>query len=281
MMRRLRGWAMRCVGLWRGGEADRDFQTEMEAHIAHDIDDGVRTGLSEAEARRRALIRLGGAEQTRQARRERNGVPWLESLARDLRYGVRSLRKFKGVTAVAVVSIGLGIGANATIFAIVNRFVLRPAPVGDPATLLSISTKPKGERCCNHFPMPVYNDLRAQAHSFAGMAAYYELVPGSIAGGGEPQKLWGQGVTTNFFDLLKLPMVLGRGFASGEDAAPVIVLSETVWRSSFGSDPQIIGHLGLGFGRRRLDLLRRGHAPHGHADDIGLRYAEFLRQHGH
>ena len=199
------------------------------------------TGTEETEARRRALIRLGGVEQTRQAYRERSGLPGLESALRDLRYGLRALRKHKGVTAIALLSIALGIGANATIFSIVNRFLLRPAPVGDPSTLLSIWTRAKGDRCCNHFPLPVYEDVREQAHSFASMAAYYELIPASIGGRGEPERVWGQGVTTNFFDVLELPMVLGRGFASGEDSAPLIVLSETLWKSHFAADPQIVG----------------------------------------
>jgi predicted permease len=232
---------MRLAGLIRPGRDDDEFSAELEAHLALDIEAGRRGGLSEAEARRQALIRLGGVEQTRQAYRERRGVPWLESLLRDLRYSLRTLAKHKGVTAVAILSIGLGIGANATIFSIVNRFVLRPAPVGDPATLLSLSTIPKGERCCNHFPLPVYEDVRNQAHSFSSMAAYYELIPASIGGSGAPEKVWGQGVTTNFFDVLELPMVLGRGFASGEDSAPLIVLSETLWKSRFGADPQIVG----------------------------------------
>ena len=115
----------------------------------------------------------------------------------------------------AVLSIGLGVGANATIFAIVNRFVLGQVPVGDPSTLLEISTLPKGDACCNHFPLPVYKDVRDQARSFSGMAAYYEMIPASMGGNGEPERVWGQGVTTNFFDVLELPMVLGRGFASG------------------------------------------------------------------
>jgi putative ABC transport system permease protein len=241
MIPRLRSLWLRIVGLLRRKKTDAYFSAEIEAHLAFDIDDGIRSGLSEPEARRRALIRLGGMEQTRQAWRERNGLPWLESLLRDLRYSFRTLGKHKGVTAIAVLSIGLGIGANATIFSIVNRFVLRPAPVGDPSTLLSISTNTRGERCCNHFPLPVFEDVRDQAHSFSSVAGYYELVPASIGGNGEPQKVWGQGVTTNFFDVLELPMVLGRGFAGGEDSAPLIVLSETLWKSRFGADAQIVG----------------------------------------
>jgi predicted permease len=240
-MRKLRALAIRLASLWRGRRGDEDFSAEMEAHLAHDIEEGMRSGLSAAEARRRALIRLGGVEQTRQAYRERRGLPGLESALRDVRYSLRTLAKHKGMTAIAVLSIALGIGANATIFSIVNRFVLRPPPVGDPASLLSLSTIPKGERCCNHFPFPVYEDVRNQAHSFSSMAAYYELIPASIGGRGEPERVWGQGVTTNFFDVLELPMVLGRGFADGENSAPMIVLSETLWASRFGRDPQIVG----------------------------------------
>lgn len=240
-MRRLRALAIRLAGLWRGRRGDEDFSAEMEAHLAFDIENGMRSGLSEAEARRRALIRLGGVEQTRQAYRERSGLPGLESALRDLRFSLRALGKHKGVTAIAVLSIALGIGANATIFSIVNRFILRPPPVGDPSSLLSIWTLAKGDRCCNHFPLPVYEDVREQAHSFSNMAAYYEMIPASIGGQGEPERVWGQGVTTNFFDVLELPMVLGRGFASGEDSAPLIVLSETLWKSRFDADPHIVG----------------------------------------
>ncbi len=95
----------------------------------------------------------------------------------------------------------------------VSRFVLRPAPVGDPTTLLSLHLAPRGEPCCNEFPLPVYDDIRDQAKGFSGVAAFYELLPASIAGGAEPERVWGQAVTPNFFDVLELPMVLGRGFS--------------------------------------------------------------------
>jgi predicted permease len=232
---------MRLAGLIRPGRHDEQFSAELEAHLALDIEAGRRAGLSESEARRQALIRLGGVEQTRQAYRERRGVPWLESLVRDLRYSVRTLAKHKGVTAVAILSIGLGIGANATIFSMVNRFVLRPAPVGDPATLLALRIQGRGERCCNQFSYPIYTDLRTQARSFANVAAYYDLIPASISGSGEPERVWGQGTTTNFFDVLELPMVLGRGFSTGEERLPVIVLSARLWHRRFNGDPAMIG----------------------------------------
>ncbi len=237
-MRSLRALWIRVTASRR---ASQDFEAELESHVRIHTDEGIRAGLTECEARRQALIKLGGLEQTRQAYRERSGLPWLECLAGDLRFSVRSLRRHQGVAAIAVLSIGLGVGANATIFSIVNRFVLRPAPVGDTSTLLSVSTLPKGETCCNNFPVPVFKDVRDQAHSFSGMAGYYEMVPASIGGNGEPGRVWGQGVTTNFFDVIELPMVLGRGFTTGEDSSPSIVLSETLWRSRFGADPEIVG----------------------------------------
>jgi predicted permease len=205
------------------------------------VEDGVRRGLTPAEARRRALIELGGEEQIRQARRERHGLPWMEHLARDVRYALRTLARHPAVTAVAAISIALGIGANATVFSMVSRFVLRPAPVGEPATLLSLHIAERGERCCNPFPLPVYTDLRDEAKSFSGVAAYYELIPASIRGRGEPERVFGQGVTSNFFDVLELPMVLGRGFASTENQFPVVVISARLWQRRFGGDPQIIG----------------------------------------
>lgn len=223
------------------GRANDEFSAELEAHIAMQVEDGIRAGLSEEEARRRALMQLGGVEQAKQARREGLTLPWMENVARDFRYAVRTLAKHPAVTLVAVISIGLGIGANATIFAMVSRFVLRPAPVGDPATLLSLHIAPKGDPCCNEFPLPVYEDIRDQAKSLSSVAAIYELLPASIGGEGEPERVWGQAVTTNYFDVLRLPMVAGRGFAQQENRLPDVVLSARLWERRFASDPQIVG----------------------------------------
>src|SRR5271165_3558542 len=216
-MRQLRAFALRLRGLFRSRRSEDDFAAELESHVALHTDDGIRSGLTPMEARRQALIRLGGAEQTRQAHRERRTLPWLESLLRDLAYAMRTLAKHRGATAIAILSIGLGIGANATIFSIVNRFVLRPAPMGDPTTLLALHTVHDRDECCNNFSYPVYTDLRDQAQSFSGVAAYNELIPASISGSGEPERIWGQAVTANFFSVTELPMVLGRGFVNGEE----------------------------------------------------------------
>lgn len=240
-MRKLRALWIRIKGLQRSGGEEDDFAAELETHIAMHVDDGVRSGLSREEARRRALILLGGAEQVRQARREREGLPWLEHLARDVRYALRTLAKHPAVTGIAVVSIALGIGANATIFSMVSRFVLRPAPFGDPSALLALHIAQRGEQCCNPFSLPIYHDLQEQLKSFSGVAAYYELIPASLSGGSEPERVWGQGVSSNFFDVLELPMVLGRGFSSGEDRQPAVVISARLWQRRYAGDRQIIG----------------------------------------
>ncbi len=240
-MRTVRAFAIRIANFLRGRDVDPDFTAELDAHLALDTERGMRGGLSEAEARRQAVLRLGGVQQTREAHRERRGLPWLESLARDLRYALRTLAKRPAVSAVAVLSIGLGIGANATVFSLVNRLLLRPAPVGDPSTLLSLHLLQQGDHCCNNFPLPMYNDVRDEAKSFSGVAAFYELIPASVGAGGEPERVWGQGVTTNFFDVAQMPMVLGRSFSSGEGQSPSVVLSARLWQRRFGSDEHIIG----------------------------------------
>ena len=240
-MDKLRAFWIRMFNTLRRAHHDGDFAEELEAHLAMDVERGMRSGLSREEARRQALIRSGGIAQAREAYADRRGLPWLESLLRDFRYSARSLARHRLVTAIAILSIGLGIGSNATIFSIVSRFVLRPAPVGDPATLLSLHLGQRGDHCCNQFPWPVFSDVRRQATVFSDAAAYFDLIPASISGGSKPERVWGQGVTPNFFRVAELPMVMGAGFSDSDDDKPVVVLSERLWRSRFGADKGIIG----------------------------------------
>lgn len=165
----------------------------------------------------------------------------MDALRRDLVTTFRRLSKSPTVVLSVVLSIGLGIGANATIFSMVSRFVLRPAPVGEPGTLLALNTTEAGERCCNEFPWPVYTDVRDGAKSFSGVAAYYDLLPASMGGSGEPARVWGQAATANYFDVAQIPLTLGRGFLPGEEKQRVIVLGYRLWRRRFASDPAIVG----------------------------------------
>ena len=160
---------------------------------------------------------------------------WLE----EMRQTLRRLWKAPGVVLAVIVSVGLGIAANATIFSMVSRFVLSPAPVGDPNTLVALHTTTRGE-CCNHFSWPLFSDLREQAKSFSGVSAYHDLLPASIGGHGEPERVWGQAATSNYFNVAQLGMTLGRGFTSEEERVPVIVLGHRLWQRRFGGDPSIV-----------------------------------------
>src|ERR1700752_397477 len=123
----------------------------------------------------------------------------MANLRQDFTYTLRRLSQTPGFVLVVVLSIGIAIPTNATIFSIVSRFVLHPPPVGDPATLLSLHTTHDGEQCCNNFSMPTYIDVRNQAKSFSGVAANDALVPASIGGEGAPQSLWGHAGTPHLF----------------------------------------------------------------------------------
>jgi len=240
-MNKLRAFGIRLFNTLRRANDNEDFASELEAHLAMDTERRVRDGLSPEEARRQALIHGGGFAQACDAYAERRGLPWLESLFRDLHYGVHSLARNRLVTAVAILSIGLGIGSNTTIFSLVSRFALRPAPVSDPGTLLSLHIAPEGGRCCNQFPWPVFSDLRQQATVFSDAAAYFDLIPASLSGGSDPERVWGQGVTPNFFRVAELPMVMGAGFSDSDDDKPVVVLSERLWRRRFNGDRGLVG----------------------------------------
>jgi predicted permease len=155
----------------------------------------------------------------------------------------RRLRKSPTVAIAVILSLALGIAANATIFSMVSTFLLRPAPVGDPATLLTIETTTRGD-CCNNFAYPLYADLHDQATSFSGVAAYHDLMPASISASGnasQPERVWGQPATTNYFDVAQTRMTLGRGFTQDEAHAPVIVLGHQLWLRRFAADPAIVG----------------------------------------
>jgi predicted permease len=228
-------------GIFRRSRMEREMDAELRFHLQAYAEDLMRNGVTREEAARRAQLEFGGVERVKEEGREARGIHFFDTLLHDLRYSSRTLRKNPGFAAIVVLTVALGIAANSTIFSMVSRFVLRPAPVGDPATLLSLHTTHDGEVCCNSFSWPIFSDVRDQARSFSGVAAFYELVPASIAGNGEPQRVWGQSTTANYFDVTELHMAAGRGFTSEEEHLPVVVLSYSLWQSRFGGDPAIAG----------------------------------------
>lgn len=220
---------------------DAELDEEMELHLELAIEENMRRGMTAAEARRQAKLRFGGVTQAAERQREERGLPALDRALQDLRYTVRRLLHARAFALAVLVSIGLGIAANATIFSMISRFVLRPAPVGDPARLLSLYTTEDHGACCNAFSWPVYEDMRRQAKSFSGLAAIYELLPASIGGSSEPERAWGQATSASFFDVLRIPMTAGRGFLPDEEKKQVVVLGYGLWKRQFLSDPSVVG----------------------------------------
>jgi putative ABC transport system permease protein len=244
-MRTLRAWVMRLAGMLRSGRADREFARELESHLQHHIDDFISAGLSPAEARRRAVLALGGIEQTKERYRDRKGIPMIETLFRDLRLGARSLRKTPGFTLAAIVILGLGIGVNSAIFTVVNTVVLRPLPFPDADRVMRLWHTPPPMFDSPVFALSPANfvDWQEQSRSFERMAIY-RSGRRILTGQGEPAGLIVGRVSSDFLPILGLTPLVGRGFTAEEDrdgGPKAVLLSEATWRTRFGGDAAVVG----------------------------------------
>ncbi len=220
---------------------ETDLDAEVQSFYRITVDRYVEQGHSEEEARRLAHLQLGHIEQVKEEVRDTRTGATVSAILRDVSLAFRRMRKTPSVAWITILTLALGIGANSTIFSIVTRFVLHHPPVGDPATLMSLHTTHTKGRCCNNFSWPLFSDLREQSRSFSGLAAFYELVPASMSGAGDPERVWGQAVTANFFDVAQVPMTIGRGFTPGEEDREIVVLGYGLWQRRFAADPRING----------------------------------------
>src|SRR5262245_31427563 len=233
-MRPLRATWVRFHGLFRKQTQDREFNNELAAHLDLQVADNLRSGMSPVEARRNALLKLGGVEQTKESHRDLRGFPFLESVAQDVRFGVRTLAKNPGFTAVAILTLALGIGATAAIFSLVNGILLVSLPYPHPEQLVSITgTYPKGAVVA----------MRQQVRS-ADVAAYHEGDEFNLTGQGEPVRITGSLVSAELFSILGVRADVGRTFVAGEDVAGqdrFVILSHSLWQQRFGGDSSVIG----------------------------------------
>jgi len=244
-MRKLRAIFLRFIGLFSASRADADFATEIESHVALHTEDGIRSGLAPLEARRQALVRLGCAEQTRQAHRERRTLLWIEDLLQDLRYGLRMMARNPSFTAVAVLTLAIGIGATTTAFTWINAVFLQPlSGVADPSRLVTLeSVTPNGEWVPSSYPD--FRDFRDRLKLFDGIAVSRPVAL-SVGKEDHAERVWAELVSGNFFDVLGVKPEAGRLFLPAEFADspgkfPIAVISDRYWRSHYAANPNIVG----------------------------------------
>ncbi len=224
---------------------ETDLEQEVRSHLEMLKEENLRAGMSQEEAQRVARIELGGLEQVKEQVREQRMGSWLRSVLSDCRYALRQLRKSPAFSAIAVLTLALGIGANTAIFSVVQNVLLRSLPYRDPGQLLEIWN--------NYFPQwpqiglssADFYEWRAQAKSVRDMAAYrFVSTDLNLTGHGETERVEATYATAALFPTLGVTPILGRAFLPEEDqpgTAPVALISHELWQSRFGGDRKVIG----------------------------------------
>ncbi len=241
-MRKLRAFAIRFGGLFRREGQERDLAEELMSHLQFHVEDNVRAGMSAEQARRQALIKLGGLEQTKELYRDRSGLPSVETLLQDLRYAGRTLRRAPGFTIVAVLTLALGVGANTAVFSAINAVLLRHLPFRNPGQLVLVR-QPGRNGGGYTFSIGDYEDYRDRQKTFAALSLWVAQSV-NLTGGDRPDRIIGSFVSANFFPMMEVRPLLGRTFAAGEDqpgGEPVAVLDYGTWQTRFGGNPGILG----------------------------------------
>lgn len=243
-MKAFRRITARLSTLLRGHQPDQDLRDELEAHLEMETAENIRRGMTAQEARRQALLASGGLTQAVEAVRDQQGIPWIESTWADFRYAVRALRHAPGFSAVVVLTLALGIGANTAIFSVVRGVLLKPLPHrnGDRLVYLRQSTDgPDGESIT--FSVPEVRDLRNGAPALQGIAEYSQSTL-TLQGNEESTRINAGLVTGNYFDVMGLSPILGRLTTPSDDGIgvpPVIVLTHAYWQNKYGADSSIVG----------------------------------------
>ena len=232
---------LRLTALFRRSELNAEMDEELASHIQLRADDLERSGLSRAEAERRARVEFGGQEHYKEEIHQASGGGnFVETFFNDLRFSLRLLRKSPGFTLVAIGTLALAIGANALVFGVLNALILKPLNLPDEKTLYGI------ERGQNGFiSYPDYVDMRDRNRTFDGLAAININQVAVDLGHGDPSPVWIYETSTNYFDALRIKPHLGRFFNEsdehGPDSVPYVVLSYSSWHTRFQDDPSIVG----------------------------------------
>jgi putative ABC transport system permease protein len=227
-----------------------DLHEEVHSHLTMLTEENIRAGMSPREAKRAAHIELGGIEQLKQQVRDQRLGNWLRSVLTDCRFGLRQLRKSPAFTIVSVLTLTLGIGVNATIFTLINGFLLRPLPYPHAERLVEVDREYKDGP---YYGMSLieFRTFQRQNQTFQYLAAYDMLGSGlNLVTGAEPELIHSRRVSADFFRVLGIPLAIGRDFSADDDrpgAAPVVILSYRLWKNLFSGNSMAIGqavHLG-------------------------------------
>jgi putative ABC transport system permease protein len=225
---------------------DRELDNEVRFHIEMETQKYIRQGMPPDQAKTQALRNFGPMEKNKEEARDARGVSWLEELIQDLRYGARTLVKTPGFAVMAVLTLGLGIGANTAIFSVINGVLLKPLPYdnGDRLVLIQQTASRSNQPNFGISIKELY-DYRAQLASFDGLVEFHQM-NFDLLRRGEPDRVATGVVSPNFFDVLGIRPRLGRTFVDTDDdegAEAVLVLGHAYWRTKFGGDSNIIGQV--------------------------------------
>jgi putative ABC transport system permease protein len=260
-MRKARAWFIRIAGIFGKSRRDRELAAELESHLQLHIDDNLRAGMTPQEARRRAIIKLGGIESTKENYRDRRGIPIIETLLQDVRFGLRMLRRNPGFALAVVLTLALGIGANVTMFSVVDSLLFRmPDHVRAPEQLVHVSYTGRNGSFTSDFQG--YQAIQRDDRSIdltIGFDAKQDFDRGISA-----QQINTDFVDANYFRVLGTRIEIGREFAKDENqeqtAAPVAILSYQFWQKQFAGDVHVLGKQ-LSIGERVYSVI--GIAPKG------------------
>jgi hypothetical protein len=239
----LRVFASRFGALFRKGRVEQELDEELRSHLEMLVEENLRRGMSPEEVRYAARRAFGSVETAKETYRDQRGVPALEMLYQDLRYGFRVLARKPGFTAVLVLTLALGIGASTSIFSVVDAVLLRPLPYKDPGRLAVLWTdNVKQNLHEERTSYPNFEDWRRQSRAFEEMA-FSSAFTVNLTAGDEPERVVAGRAGASFFSLLGVTPVLGRTFSAAEEESgePLIVLSYGLWRRRFGLSKDVIG----------------------------------------
>jgi hypothetical protein len=232
------------LDLIRRNRAERELDEELQFHLRNQIEQNVERRMNPEEARYAARRLFGGVEQVKQRCRDLRGVNLIESALQDIQFGFRQLWRNPGFTAVAIITLALGIGANTAIFSVVNAVLLQPLPYPNPGRLVYISEFWPREQPAHRVATPDFANWLEHNRVFEALAAYGGDRMADLAGSGEPEPIQAVNVSGDFFTVLGVQPFLGRAFLPQEErpgGRSVVILGYSVWRGRFGANAGIIG----------------------------------------